>query len=81
MVQAIAAYKRRLKARGARTERRLQVFEDRYGAWTPHFLEQMTAEDLDNGDLEHAEQAGEAKLLEGLEAESAELERAHVQLP
>jgi len=52
MVQVIAAYKRRLKARGARTERRLQVFEDRYGAWTPHLLEQMTAAGLDNGDLE-----------------------------
>jgi hypothetical protein len=41
----------------------------------------MTAEDLAGGDLEYVEWAGEAKLLEGLEAELRELEDARCQLP
>ena len=41
----------------------------------------MTAEDLEGGDLEYVEWAGEAKLLEGLKAELAELEHARYQLP
>jgi hypothetical protein len=36
----------------------------------------MAAEDLHGGDLEYVEWAGEAKLLEGLEAELRELEHA-----
>ena len=80
-MQAIEAYKRHPKASVARTQRRLQVFEDRDGAWTSHYPKQFTAEDLGNGDLENTEWAGEAELLEGLEAESAEPERTHVQLP
>jgi hypothetical protein len=36
----------------------------------------MVAEDLHGGDLEYVEWAGEAKLLEGLEAELWELEHA-----
>jgi len=79
-VQVIEAYKRHLKA-PARTRHHLQVLEDRCGACTPHFLKQITAEDLDNNDVENAEWAGEAKLLEGLAEELAELKPAHVQLP
>jgi hypothetical protein len=41
----------------------------------------MTAEDLAGGDLEYVEWAGEAKLLEGLEAELRELEDARCHLP
>ena len=41
----------------------------------------MTAEDLHGGELEYVEWAGEAKLLEGLEAELRELEHASYHLP
>ncbi len=40
----------------------------------------MSAEDLQGGDLEYVEWAGEAKLLEGLEQELRELENARIQL-
>jgi hypothetical protein len=40
----------------------------------------MTAEDLEGGDLEYVEWAGEARILEGLEAELLELEHARYQL-
>ncbi len=81
VVQAIETYKARLRAGIERTKRRLAQFEQRYGVDTPRFLQEMTAEDLEGGDLEYVEWAGEAKLLEGLEAELAELEYAHYHLP
>jgi hypothetical protein len=64
-----------------RSKRRLAHFEQNYGVDTDHFLRKMTAEDLKGGDLEYVEWAGEAKLLEGLEAELMELEHARYQLP
>jgi hypothetical protein len=81
VLQAIEAYKARLRAGIKRTQRRLAQFEQRYGVDTAHFLQKMTAEDLEGGDLEYVEWAGEAKLLEGLEAELTELEHARYQLP
>ena len=41
----------------------------------------MTAEDLRGGDLEYVEWAGEAHLLDGLNAELRELEHARYRLP
>lgn len=79
--QALESYKARLRASIERTKRRLAEFEQRYGVKTSHFLQEMTAEDLEGGDLEYVEWAGEAKLLEGLECELAELEDARYQLP
>ena len=81
VIQALEAYKVRLRASIARTKRRLATFETRYGVDTAHFLHEMTAEDLLGGDLEYVEWAGEAKLLEGLEAELRELEHASYHLP
>lgn len=81
IVLAIESYKVRLKAAIERTQRQLAQFEQRYGVTTAHFLQEMTAEDLDGGDLEYVEWAGEAKLLEGLERELMELEHARYQLP
>ncbi|MFQ5873228.1 MAG: hypothetical protein ACE5JL_05445 [Dehalococcoidia bacterium] len=80
VLQAIEAYKARLRAGIERTRRRLAQFEQRYGVDTARFLREMTAEDLEGGDLEYVEWAGEAKLLEGLEAELAELEYARCHL-
>src|SRR5713226_1366180 len=74
VLQALDAYKVRLRAGVERTKRRLAEFEARYGVDTIRFLREMTAEDLAGGDLEYVEWAGEAKLLEGLETELRELE-------
>jgi hypothetical protein len=81
ILQAIESYKARLRAGIERTKRRLTEFEQRYDVDTDRFLREMTAEDLEGGDLEYLEWAGEAKLLQGLEAELAELEHARYQLP
>ena len=81
IVQAIESYKIRLRAAVDRTQRRLAEFERRYGVTTDRFLQEMAAEDLEGGDLEYVEWAGEARLLEGLEAELRELEHARYQLP
>ena len=81
ILQAIESYKARLRASIERTQRRLAQFEQRYGVDTAHFLQEMTAEDLEGGDLEYVEWAGEARLLEGLQEELIELEHARYQLP
>jgi len=81
VLQALDAYKKRLRAGIERTKRHLTEFEARYEVDTAHFLNEMAAEDLEGGDLEYVEWAGEAKLLEGLEAELLELEDARYQLP
>jgi hypothetical protein len=59
----------RLQASIERTRRRLAQFEQRHGVDMAHFLQEMAAEDLEGGDLEYVEWAGEAQLLERLEAE------------
>jgi hypothetical protein len=81
VLQALEAYKIRLRDGIERTKRRLAEFEARYGVDTARFLREMTAEDLAGGDLEYVEWAGEAKLLEGLESELRELEDARCQFP
>ena len=81
ILQAIESYKARLRGGIERTRHRLAEYEPRYGVDTAHFLREMTAEDLEGGDLEYVEWAGEARLLEGLEDELTELEHARVQLP
>jgi hypothetical protein len=81
VLQAIEVYKIRLRSGIQRTKRRLRRFEQRYGMDTDRFLQEMAAEDLDGGDLEYVEWAGEAKLLEGLEAELRDLDHARYQLP
>jgi hypothetical protein len=80
VLQALEAYKIRLRTGIERTKRRLAEFERRYGVETVKFLEEMAAEDLSGGDMEYVEWAGEAKLLQGLEAELEELEHARCQL-
>lgn len=81
VLQALDVQKTRLRASIARTKRRLSNFEQRYGVTTEHFMTGMTAEDLLGGDLEYVEWAGEAHLLDGLNAELRELEHARYRLP
>ncbi|MBI5653166.1 MAG: hypothetical protein HZC40_22385 [Chloroflexi bacterium] len=80
IIHALDAYKIRLRANIARTQRRLNEFERRYDVTTKHFLATMAAEDLPGGDVEYVEWAGEAKMLAGLETELRELENARYQL-
>jgi len=80
VIHALDAYKTRLRASIERTQRRLNEFEQRYHTTTRHFPDQMAAEDLQGGDVEYVEWAGEAKLLAGLETELQELENARYQL-
>ncbi|NOZ07062.1 MAG: hypothetical protein GXP41_12045 [Chloroflexi bacterium] len=81
ILQAIESYKVQLTASIERGKRRLRQFEKQYGVDTAHFLQAMTAEDLEGGDLEYVEWAGEAKLLKALKAELLELEYAKYHLP
>ncbi|MBE2264064.1 MAG: hypothetical protein IAE92_15055 [Burkholderiaceae bacterium] len=78
--RVLESYQARLLASIGRTRRRLAGFEERYSVSTQHFLAEMTAEDLEGGDLEYVEWAGEAKLLAGLETELQELRNARFQL-
>ena len=81
ILQAVQSYKARLRASIERTRSRLEHFEQQYGVDTARFLREMTAEDLEGGDLEYVEWAGEAKLLESLQQELSELENARYHLP
>jgi hypothetical protein len=81
VVNALDAYKSKLRASIQRTRRNLKVFEQRYGVTTAFFLHEMVAEDLAGGDLEYVEWAGEAGLLDGLETELKELEDVRYQVP
>jgi hypothetical protein len=80
VLDALEAYKARLRASIERTRRRLSEFEARYHVTTAHFLKEMTAEDLGGNDLEYVEWAGEAKLLQGLESELEEVQSVTVLL-
>jgi hypothetical protein len=79
--RALESYQARLQSSIERTQRRLQEFEQRYQVTTAHFLDEMTAEDLQGGDIEYIEWAGEAKLLAGLEAEYQALDHVRYKLP
>ena len=79
--RVLESYQARLQSSIQRTRRRLAYFEGHYATSTNRFLTEMTAEDLEGGDLEYVEWAGEAKLLAGLEAELQELRNARFQLP
>jgi hypothetical protein len=81
VINALDAYKAKLRASIERTRRNLQSFEQRYGVTTTKFLQEMAAEDLAGGDLEYVEWAGEAKLLAGLEIELRDLEDVRYRVP
>ncbi|RIK44689.1 MAG: hypothetical protein DCC55_01610 [Chloroflexi bacterium] len=80
LIQALETYKRHLRESIRRTKARLSRFEEQYNVSTAQFLSGMVAEDLAGGDLEYVEWAGEASLLDGLQAELAALEHARHQL-
>ncbi len=79
LLSAVEMYKANLRASIKRTQQHLHEFEQKYQVTTAYFLTEMAAEDLDEADLIYVEWAGEAKLLEGLEAELQALENVHYQ--
>lgn len=81
VLSALDAYKARLRLSINASKQTLAGFEKRYGVTTDHFLQHMAAEDLEGGDLEYVEWAGEAKLLSRLEAELQGLEGIRCEFP
>lgn len=79
LLSAVEMYKANLRASIKRTQQHLYEFEQKYQVTTAYFLTEMAAEDLDEDDMGYVEWAGEAKLLEGLEAELESLENVHYQ--
>lgn len=53
--------------------KRLKPFEEKYGVNSAHFIIEMTAEDLENGDDEYVSWAGEYKLMQRLQAKLRKL--------
>lgn len=80
VLQALETYKEQLRQSIARTERRLHTYEERYGVSTLVLMTEMTADDLSGGDLDYIEWTGEFELLNGLQQELEELDRARYQL-
>lgn len=56
----------RLELALEQAERRLQMFEEKYGVTSDHFISVMTAEDLQGGDDEYVQWAGEYHLAQRL---------------
>lgn len=81
VMRALESYRLRLQASIARTQQKLRPFELRYKTTTDSFLKNMAAEDLEGGDLEYVEWAGEAGMLEGLQSELKAIDHARSQLP
>lgn len=54
-------------------KKRLASFEERYGVTSEHFIAEMAAEDLEGGDDEYVQWAGEYWLMRDLEEKLAQL--------
>ncbi|MBM4044290.1 MAG: hypothetical protein FJ279_04185 [Planctomycetes bacterium] len=81
VLSALDAYKARLRLSIAACKETLAEFEGKYRMSTDRFLRQMAAEDLEGGDTEYVEWAGEAKILSRLETELLGLEGIRCELP
>ena len=57
----------RLEMALAMAQKRLHPFEEKYGISSTKFISEMTAEDLDGGDDEYVQWAGEYQLMKRLE--------------
>lgn len=61
----------RLQAAIAAAKQRLAPFEQRYGVSSEYFMAEMAAEDLEGGDEEYVQWAGEYQLLVLLEKKTS----------
>ncbi len=62
----------RLRLAVAAAKERLAPFEQRYGVSSEYFMAEMAAEDLEGGDDEYVQWAGEWRLLKRLEEKSTQ---------
>ena len=60
--------------------KRLAPFERKYGVTSAHFIAEMAAEDLEGGDNEYVQWAGEYRLMQKLENKLAQLQRIEYRL-
>lgn len=60
--EALKTEEMRLRYALDSAHRRISRFEEKYGISSKNFIEQWTAEDLQDGDAEYVEWAGEIKL-------------------
>lgn len=56
------------------TQQKLFAFEKKYNVSSEYFLKEMAAEDLDGGDIEYVEWAGEYQVLQQLEKQLKQLQ-------
>ncbi len=59
--------------------KRLTPFEKKYGVSSEHFITEMTAENMENGDDEYVQWAGEYKLMQRLREKLRKLKEIHLQ--
>jgi hypothetical protein len=59
--------------------KRLKPFEEKYGVTSQQFIAEMAAEDLDGGDDEYVQWAGEYKLMLDLEEKLTQLRKVQIQ--
>lgn len=71
---AIKGETSRLAMALAAARKRLSPFEEKYGMTSTQFIDEMAAEDLDGGDDEYVQWAGEYKLMERLVHKLQQLE-------
>lgn len=65
---AVESETRRLELALDAARRRLARFEEKYGVSSDRFIAEMAAEDLEGGDDEYVQWAGEYRLMERLQA-------------
>jgi hypothetical protein len=78
--EAIEQHRIMLEHSLLRTKNKLRTFEEAYSVDTAYFLENMSAEDLQGGDVEYIEWAGEAEMLASLQRDIYVLEDARSNL-
>jgi hypothetical protein len=76
---AVASEIARLELALEKACKRLKPFEEKYGVTSQQFIAEMAAEDLDGGDDEYVQWAGEYKLMLDLEEKLTQLREIQIQ--
>ena len=75
MPSAIGSKMAELQRAVKMSRERLAPFERKYGVTSEYFMSEMVAEDLEGGDIEYVEWAGEYKLMQSAQEELWELQQ------
>jgi hypothetical protein len=76
---AVASEVARLELALEMAHKRLKPFEEKYGVTSEQFMTEMAAEDLEGGDDEYVQWAGEYKLMGDLKEKLAQLREIQIQ--